>query len=48
MGGWDRIGLQELVGGGCGVDSSGSGEGSLADCCECGDEPLSSGATELA
>jgi hypothetical protein len=47
MGGWDRIGLQELVGG-CEVDSPGSGEGSLADCCECSDEPLGSGATELA
>jgi hypothetical protein len=29
------------------VDSSGSGEGSLAGCCECGDEPWGSGATEF-
>jgi hypothetical protein len=40
--------LGSLVGGGgCGVDSPGSGWGSLADCCECGDEPSGSGATEL-
>jgi hypothetical protein len=25
--------------GGCGVDSAGSGQGPLAGCCECGDEP---------
>jgi hypothetical protein len=29
------------------VDSAGSGYGSLASCCECGDEPSGSGATEL-
>jgi hypothetical protein len=34
-------------GGGCGVDSHGSGYGPLAGCCECGDEPSGSGATEL-
>jgi hypothetical protein len=33
--------------GGCGVDSPGSGWGSLAGFCECGDEPSGSGATEL-
>jgi hypothetical protein len=33
--------------GGCGVDSPGSGYGPLAGCCECGDEPSGSGATEL-
>jgi hypothetical protein len=33
--------------GGCGVDSPGSGEESVAGCCECGDEPSGSGATEL-
>jgi hypothetical protein len=38
--------LRRLVGG-CGVDSPGSGQGSLAGCCECGDEPSGSGATEL-
>jgi hypothetical protein len=32
---------------GCGVDSPGSGWGSLAGCCECGDELSGSGATEL-
>jgi hypothetical protein len=32
---------------GHGVDSTGSGLGSLAGCCECGDEPLGYGATEL-
>jgi hypothetical protein len=36
-----------LVGGVCGVDSAGSGRGPLAGCCECGDEPSGSGATEL-
>jgi hypothetical protein len=33
--------------GGCEVDSPGSGKGPLAGCCECGDEPSGSGATEL-
>jgi hypothetical protein len=33
--------------GGRGVDSPGSVQGSLAGCCECGDEPSGSGATEL-
>jgi hypothetical protein len=32
---------------GCGVDSTGSGQGPLAGCCECGDEPSGSGGTEL-
>jgi hypothetical protein len=36
-----------LVWGGCGVDSPGSGQGPLAGCCECGDEPSGSGTTEL-
>jgi hypothetical protein len=31
----------------CGVDSRGSEQGPLAGCCECGDEPSGSGATEL-
>jgi hypothetical protein len=31
--------LGRLGGGVCGVDSPGSGEGPLAGCCECGDEP---------
>jgi hypothetical protein len=46
-----RMGLKwivgRLVGGVCAVDSPGSGQGSLAGCCECGDEPSGSGATEL-
>jgi hypothetical protein len=36
-----------LGGGGCGVDSPVSGYGPLVGCCECGDEPSGSGATEL-
>jgi hypothetical protein len=35
------------TGWGRGVDSSRSGEGQLMGCCECGDEPSGSGATEL-
>jgi hypothetical protein len=34
-------------GGGCGLDSPGSGQESLAGCCECGDEPSGSGSTDL-
>jgi hypothetical protein len=33
--------------GGCGLDSTGSGQGPVAGCGECGDEPSSSCATEL-
>jgi hypothetical protein len=33
--------------GGCGVDLPYSGEGPLAGCCECGDEPPCSGSMEL-
>jgi hypothetical protein len=44
----DRIKIDlRKIGWGCGEDSSGTGYGSLAGCCECGDEPLCSGATEL-
>jgi hypothetical protein len=32
---------------GCGLDSSGSGQGPVAGCCVCGDEPSGSCATEL-
>jgi hypothetical protein len=32
---------------GCEVDLVGSGEGPAAGCCECGDEPSCSSATEL-
>jgi hypothetical protein len=34
--------------GGCGFDSTGSEQGPVASCCECGDEPSGSCATELA
>jgi hypothetical protein len=30
----------------CGLDSTGSGYGPVADCCECGDEPSGYCATE--
>jgi hypothetical protein len=32
---------------GCGLDSTGSGQGPVASCCKCGDEPSGSCATEL-
>jgi hypothetical protein len=32
---------------GCGLDSTGSGQGTVAGCCECGDEPSGSCATEF-
>jgi hypothetical protein len=32
---------------GCGMDSAGSGQGSVVGCGECGDEPSGSCATEL-
>jgi hypothetical protein len=32
---------------GCGLDSTVSGQGPVAGCCECGDEPPGSCATEL-
>jgi hypothetical protein len=34
-------------GGGCGLDSTGSGQGPVAGFCECGEEPSGSCATEL-
>jgi hypothetical protein len=34
-------------GGGCGLDSTGSGQGPVSGCCECGDKPSGSCATEL-
>jgi hypothetical protein len=36
-----------LAWGGCGLDSTGSGQGPVAGCCECGDEPSGSCTTEL-
>jgi hypothetical protein len=41
-----RIDLREIDWG-CGLDSTGSGQGPVACCCECGDEPSGSYATEL-
>jgi hypothetical protein len=41
-----RMGLMDIVWG-CGVDSTGSGLGQVAGCCECDDEPLGSDVTEL-
>jgi hypothetical protein len=35
-----------LAWGGCGLDSTGSGQGPVAGCYECGDEPSGSCATE--
>jgi hypothetical protein len=35
------------IGWGCGLDSTGSGYGPVAGCCECGDEPSGSCVTEL-
>jgi hypothetical protein len=32
---------------GCGLDSTGSVQGPVTGCCECGDEPSGSCATEL-
>jgi hypothetical protein len=32
---------------GCGLDSTGSGQGPVAGCCECSDEPSRSSAMEL-
>jgi hypothetical protein len=43
-----RMDLREIgLEGGCGLDSTGSEQGPVAGCCECGDEPSGSCATEL-
>jgi hypothetical protein len=43
-----RMDLREIGWlGGCGLDSTVSGQGPVAGCCECGDEPSGSCATEL-
>jgi hypothetical protein len=44
---WIRMDLREICLGGCGLDSTGSEQGPMAGCCECGDEPSSSCSTEL-
>jgi hypothetical protein len=41
-----RIDLRE-IGLRCGLDLTGPGQGPVAGCCECGDEPSGSCATEL-
>jgi hypothetical protein len=43
-----RMDLREIgLGGGGRLDSTVSGQGPVAGCCECGDEPSGSYATEL-
>jgi hypothetical protein len=39
--------VREIGLGGCGLDSTDSGQGPVAGCCECGDESSGSCATEL-
>jgi hypothetical protein len=41
-----RMDLREIGLWGCGLDSTGSGQGPVAGCCECGDEPSGSCVTE--
>jgi hypothetical protein len=47
LGRWDQNGSYGDRLGGCGLDSTGSGQGLVAGCCEFGDEPLRSCATEM-
>jgi hypothetical protein len=42
-----RMDLRDIGLGGCGLHSTGSGQGPVAGCCECGDEPSGFCATEL-
>jgi hypothetical protein len=42
-----RMDIRAIGLGGCGLDSTGSGQGPVAGCCECSDEPSGSCATEL-
>jgi alpha-glucosidase (family GH31 glycosyl hydrolase) len=42
-----RMDLRETGSGGCGLDSTGSGQGPVVGCCECGDEPSGSCAADL-
>jgi hypothetical protein len=44
VGRWDHNGSWL---GECGLDLTGSGQGPVEGCCECGDEPSGSCATEL-
>jgi hypothetical protein len=41
-----RMDLRRLAGS-CGFELTGSGQGPVASCCECGDEPSGSCATDL-
>jgi hypothetical protein len=47
VGRWDQNGSLGDWLGGCGLDSTGSGQRPVAGCCECGDEPSGSCAAEL-
>jgi hypothetical protein len=47
VGRWHQNGSYGVWLGGCGLDSTVSGQGPVAGCCECGDEPSGSCATEL-
>jgi hypothetical protein len=42
-----RMDLREIGWRGCGLDSTGSGQGPVVCCCECGDEPSGSYVTGL-
>jgi hypothetical protein len=44
---WDQNGSYGDWLGVCGLNSTGSGQGPVAGCCQCGDEPSGSCATEL-
>jgi hypothetical protein len=44
---WEDGSRMDLGLGVCGLDATGSGQGPVAGCCECGDEPSGSCATEL-
>jgi hypothetical protein len=47
VGRWDQNGFLGDWLEGCGLDSTVSGQGQVAGCCECGDESSGSCATEL-
>jgi hypothetical protein len=47
VGGWDQNASYRDWFGGCGLESTGSRQRLVAGCCECGDKPLGSCATEL-
>jgi hypothetical protein len=47
VGRWDQNGSWGDWLGGCGLNSTGSGQGPVAGCCERGDEPSDSCTTEL-